>query len=372
MLNTLDLFAGIGGFSLGLERTGGFRTAAFCEIDKKAQLVLKKHWPDTPIFDDVSALTKDLIDETVGVPIHVITGGFPCQDISLAGKGAGLAGERSGLWFQFHRLIKEIQPRYAIIENVSALRSRGLDAVLCGLAEIGYDAEWHCIPAAAVGAPHRRDRVWIVAYPASIGRGEERPHTGGRGQGDSAQGRGGSGSLFSGDGATGDVAYAKGAGRTGGRAGRGHPQDGEVLDLLPANGGEAMANAEGRSVGDVGEDIGSSGGEVHAPSNASSTCGRTDRPEDGAPVADAHGARLEGRQEAGDAGGLWPRLQQQLERCVDGVGATWAVEPDVGRVAHGVPGRVDRLKQLGNAVVPQIPQILGEAILDWEKSRVSA
>jgi DNA (cytosine-5)-methyltransferase 1 len=329
MLNTLDLFAGIGGFSLGLERTGGFRTAAFCEIDKKAQLVLKKHWPGTPIFDDVSALTKDLIDETVGVPIHVITGGFPCQDISLAGKGAGLAGERSGLWFQFHRLIKEIQPRYAIIENVSALRSRGLDAVLSGLAEIGYDAEWHCIPAAAVGAPHRRDRVWTVAYP-------------------------------------------KGAGRTGGRAGRGHPQDGEVLDLLPANGGEAMANAKGRSVGDVGEDIGSSGGEVHAPSNASSTCGRTDRPEDGAPVANADSARLGGRQEARDAGGLWPRLQQQLERCADGVGATWAVEPDVGRVAHGVPGRVDRLKQLGNAVVPQIPQILGEAILDWEMTRVSA
>ena len=164
MYNVLDLFAGIGGFSLGLERTGGFRTAAFCEIDKKAQLVLRKHWPNTPIFDDVTTLTKGLLDER-GISIDVITGGFPCQDISLAGKGAGLEGERSGLWFQFHRLIKEIQPRYAIIENVSALRSRGLDAVLGGLAEIGYDAEWHCIPASAIGAPHRRDRVWIVAYP---------------------------------------------------------------------------------------------------------------------------------------------------------------------------------------------------------------
>ena len=126
MLNTLDLFAGIGGFSLGLERTGGFRSVAFCEIDKKAQKVLNKHWPDVPVFEDVSALTKEKLDEQ-GISVDVITGGFPCQDISLAGKGAGLEGERSGLWFQFHRLIKEIQPKYAIIENVSALRSRGLN-----------------------------------------------------------------------------------------------------------------------------------------------------------------------------------------------------------------------------------------------------
>jgi DNA (cytosine-5)-methyltransferase 1 len=163
-MKVLDLFAGIGGFSLGLERTGGFETAAFCEIDKKAQLVLRKHWPNVPIFEDVSELSKEKLDAE-GISIDVITGGFPCQDISLAGKGAGLEGERSGLWFQFHRLIQEIQPRYALIENVSALRSRGLDVVLSGLAEIGYDAEWHCIPASAVGAPHRRDRVWIVAYP---------------------------------------------------------------------------------------------------------------------------------------------------------------------------------------------------------------
>lgn len=169
-MNVLDLFSGIGGFSLGLERTGGFKTVAFCEISKKAQLVLAKHWPDVLIYDDVTTLGLDALNAN-GVSVDVITGGFPCQDISLAGKGAGLEGERSGLWFQFHRLIKEIQPRYAIIENVSALRSRGLEVVLGGLAEIGYDAEWHCIPASAIGAPHRRDRIWIIAYPQ---RSEER------------------------------------------------------------------------------------------------------------------------------------------------------------------------------------------------------
>lgn len=163
-MNVLDLFSGIGGFSLGLERAG-MKTIAFCEIDKKAQLVLKKHWPEVPIFEDVSKLKKEYINEQV----DVICGGFPCQDISLAGRGEGLEGKRSGLWFEFHRLIKEIRPRYAIIENVSALRNRGLDEVLRGLSEIGYDAEWHCIPASAVGAPHQRDRIWIVAYPNGLG-----------------------------------------------------------------------------------------------------------------------------------------------------------------------------------------------------------
>lgn len=159
-MKILDLFSGIGGFSLGLERAG-MQTVAFCEIDPACRHVLKKHWPTVPIFDDVKTLNAKDIHDT----IDVICGGFPCQDISLAGKGAGLAGERSGLWYEYHRLIKEIKPRYVIIENVAALRSRGLGAVLCGLTEIGYDAEWHCIPACAVGAPHRRDRVWIVAYP---------------------------------------------------------------------------------------------------------------------------------------------------------------------------------------------------------------
>lgn len=168
-LKVLDLFSGIGGFSLGLERTGGFETVAFCEIDPFCRQVLRKHWPDVPIFEDVRSLTAD----DTG-PVDVICGGFPCQDISFAGKGAGLAGERSGLWSEIRRLTDNIRPQYLVVENVSALLSRGLGDVLADLASIRYDAEWHCIPASAVGAPHRRDRVWIIAYPEEERRSETR------------------------------------------------------------------------------------------------------------------------------------------------------------------------------------------------------
>lgn len=156
----LDLFSGIGGFSLGLERAG-MKTIAFCEIDKKCQHVLNKHWPDVKIYDDVRTL-KD-------VKADVVCGGFPCQDISIAGKGKGIVdGTRSGLWSEFKRIIDEVKPEYAIIENVARLRYNGLRTVLYDLWSIGYDAEWHIIPAYAVGAPHRRERIWIIAYPIGL------------------------------------------------------------------------------------------------------------------------------------------------------------------------------------------------------------
>lgn len=164
----LSLFAGIGGFDLGLERTGGFRTVAFCEIDKEAQAVLNKHWPGVPTYDDVSLLSAGRLAED-GVEPTCIVGGFPCQDISLAGRGSGLAGERSGLWREYARLIGEIRPKLVIVENVSALLGRGMGTVLGDLASLGYDAEWHCIPASYAGARQLRDRVWIVAYPQCNG-----------------------------------------------------------------------------------------------------------------------------------------------------------------------------------------------------------
>ena len=162
-LRVLDLFSGIGGFSLGLERTGGFETVAFCEIEPYCRAVLAKHWPSVKQYHDVRTLTADTL-RSDGIAVDVICGGFPCTDISVAGKGLGITGPQSGLWREYARIIGELRPAFVIVENVSALLGRGLADVLGDLAALGYDAEWHCIPAGHVGAPHQRDRIWIVAY----------------------------------------------------------------------------------------------------------------------------------------------------------------------------------------------------------------
>src|SRR3546814_777425 len=164
-LKVLDLFSGIGGFSLGLERTGGFETVAFCEIEEFPRRVLKKHWPEVPCYHDVRELTADRLAADGIADIDVIAGGFPCQDISIAGRGLGLSGERSGLFAEVARLVGELRPQFVLLENVAELLSRGLGDVLGALASLGYDAEWDCIPAAIIGSPHIRDRAWILAYP---------------------------------------------------------------------------------------------------------------------------------------------------------------------------------------------------------------
>ena len=162
-MKVLDLFSGIGGFSLGLERAG-METVAFCEFDKHAQKVLKKHWPDVPLYDDVRTLDGKQFRGTV----DVVCGGFPCQDLSVAGKAEGFDGERSSLYREMLRIISDSESRYAIFENVSGLfigdDGRWFAKFLYDLASIGYDAEWHRMEASHVGAYHRRDRGWIVAY----------------------------------------------------------------------------------------------------------------------------------------------------------------------------------------------------------------
>ena len=274
-MNVLDLFSGIGGFSLGLERAG-MKTVAFCECDPYCQAVLRKHWPAVPVFGDVRTLTAEALGG-----IDVVCGGFPCQDISVAGKGAGLDGERSGLWSEFARIIGEVRPRYAIVENVSALLGRGLSRVLGDLASLGYDAEWHCIPACAVGAPHRRDRVWIIAYTDSEPVRDNRR------------------------------APVVGAARP--DQGKRHQRQWIWSDIA-----------------------------------ANNSC---------ADVADADCPVLEGQC-------LASRISQERD-SVSRAG-WWLSEPDVGRVANGVSNRVDRLRALGNAIVPQIAEIIGRAILTAE------
>jgi DNA (cytosine-5)-methyltransferase 1 len=164
-MNILSLFSGIGGIDLGLESCG-FKTVAFCEFDKDCTAILNKHWKDVPVFRDVKELTiKHLID----FKIDVMVGGFPCQDISFAGRQDGIInGERSSLWREFGRLINEVRPKYAIIENVEHLRKNGLGVVLADLTRIGYDAEWYTLTATGTcNLPHQRKRLFIIAYPSS-------------------------------------------------------------------------------------------------------------------------------------------------------------------------------------------------------------
>lgn len=287
-LKVIDLFAGVGGFSLGLHRTGGYETVRFCEIKPHARAVLEKNFGVIPIDEDVTTM------EFKEGEADVITAGFPCQDLSFAGDGAGLAGARSGLYREVIRALRLVRPKWALLENVAALLSRGLGTVLGDMAEIGYDAEWHCIPASAVGAPHRRDRIWIVANPG----------------GEQHEGRSAplSGSLSA-------KLLATDTDASGERCDEAWSFRRDEQAEWAAGICEEMANAE--------------------------SCGR-----EGAGHVES---------ESGQAG--------------QPVGtAWWAVEPDVGRVAHGVPSRVDRLAELGNAVVPQIPEIIGRAILEAERA----
>ncbi len=292
-LRVLDLFSGIGGFSLGLERTGGFETVAFCEIEAFPRKVLAKHWPNVPCYPDVRELTAERLAAD-GIAVDVICGGFPCQDISAAGKGAGLAGERSGLFYEVARLVGELGPQYVILENVSALLYRGLDAVLGALAEIGYDAEWHCIPASAIGAPHRRDRIWVIAYPQSNGQSISTSWNKDRNTFEAAKV-----GVWS------------------------EPCRSRTIDGAGALANALRVNVQGIKSGSI------------------------DQKKRAGPV----------RGQAGS--------------CSDGFG-WWGTEPNVGRVANGVPDRAHRLKALGNAVVPQIPELIGNAILDAMNMRQAA
>lgn len=166
MLTHLDLFSGIGGFALAA-RWAGLQTIQFVEIDPFCQKVLKKHWPEVPIHDDVTTFRWD------GERPFLLTGGFPCQDLSSAGQRAGIWGGRSGLWRELYKQMRDLRPQYTIIENVTGLLSgdngRWFQRLLTDLAEGGFHVEWECIPASSIGAPHSRDRVYLVAYPSENG-----------------------------------------------------------------------------------------------------------------------------------------------------------------------------------------------------------
>ena len=262
MLTVGSLFSGIGGLELGLERAG-MKCLWQVEIDTYCQKVLRKHWPEADLHSDIRECGAANL-----VPVDLICGGFPCQPHSLAGKRKASEDERD-LWGEFARIVRELRPRWVLAENVPGLLSsesgRFFGRVLRDLAALGYCVEWESIPAAAVGAPHRRDRVFIVADAI---RPECESRAGRRGvwEGDSQQ--------------------------------------------------REMANAEG---------------------TGQSLCFMGSR-------------------------------EVKLGRSSGGNESWWAVEPDVGRVAHGVPSRVDRLRCLGNAVVPQVAEWIGRKIIDFDRA----
>lgn len=254
----LDLFHGIGGFALGAYWAGMKFKKHYCsDIEPYCQKLYALRFPESIQLGDITKIETDKLPKGD----WIITGGFPCQDISIAGKGAGIHGARSGLWFEYWRLIRDLRPRFAIMENVGMLIHRGLREVLGSLAEIGYDAEWQDIRASDMGAPHRRERIWIIAYPMPAGKRRE-------------------------------------------------PWEKEIES-------------------DIVADAGSNGLQE-------STC-----PEFGSVYG-----QVEKSKRSKSSGGIATTR------------GNWSTEPAVGRLAHGVPNRVDKLRGLGNAIVPQIAEIL--------------
>lgn len=281
-LQVLDLFSGIGGFSLGLERAG-METMAFCEINLFCRRVLRQHWPYVPIFGDIRSLQADDLPARP----DIICGGYPCQPFSVAGKQRGEKDDRH-LWSEMYRIIQACRPAWVIAENVAGHVSLGLDQVLFDLEGAGYQAQPFVIPACGLNAPHRRERVWIVGYAEHHG-------------------------SFA----------ATLCGKSGEAVER--TQEGQEPTVEAAGAGgraddEALANAESQRVQGRG-----ASGKQKPPTPVRPT--------------------LSG----GSGQGSWQ--------------AHWQAEPRVGRVADGFPDRVDRIKALGNSLVPQIPETIGAAIM---------
>ncbi len=286
-----SLFSGIGGLELGLERafSGELQTIWQVEENEFCQSVLERHWPHATRYDDVRTIGAHNLE-----PVDVLCGGFPCQDISIAGKGEGLNGKRSGLWWEFHRLINELRPRVAVMENVSAINIRGLSAVVGSLAEIGYDCQWAVVSAAQCGAPHMRRRWFGVAYPSSM-------PDGGRTTTNTSAGQSRQDSPVQTRGATTDV----------------HDTEGVATNTNSQRSKEQPIRSQ--------------------------------------PVEQTRQFECGSSQTPGTRQNYWERFPTQSPVC---------------RRDDGIPNRVDRLRALGNAVVPQCAEWVGQQIINsglWEK-----
>lgn len=342
-LRVLDIFSGLGGFSLGLERAG-METVAFCEIDPLCQAILKKHWPDIPIYPDITKLTGAEIYANHG-RIDCIAGGFPCQSVSVAGRKDGFANkEKSGLWYEYRRLIAEVRPRWIIIENVRNLLNIGFAEVLQDLSDLGLDAEWEVISASSVGAPHLRERLWIVAYPHGDGL-RDRREWGPEGKTEASP-------LPPDDGPEKCLANTDNSGCGKQRGALTIPtkplspsQCGGVSQLADANllGRQESCEPQPLRPGQT------------TPISAPKCCG-------GGAIPNTH------------LPGLWEAFATPEEKSQWWAEATasfrnrWEIEPPVCRVANGLPPGLDKLRReriraLGNSLVPQIAELIGRQII---------
>jgi DNA (cytosine-5)-methyltransferase 1 len=352
-----SLFSGIGGFELGFERTGKIKTIWQVEIDDYCRRVLSRHWPSVQRFKDIRECCghRSCDDEFCGKGFNlpyadILCGGFPCQDISNAGKRAGIDGKRSGMWSEYARIVRELRPRYVVVENVAALLFRRMERVLGDLAACGYDAEWQSIRASDIGAPHRRERIWIVAFP---NRSEfRRIRCDGVSEGQQYRERRETFRFF-------DTLRSDVADTNGGRfAVQGEPSG---YSGFVACGSETLADTERAERRTLSEERDVPNG--HDAGWEETASGIRECREDVSDAASREqrsiGAQCDER-----------RFQNETLRGFRH-SHDWSTEPDVGRVAHGIPARVDRLRGLGNAIVPQIAEFLAQQILAFE-SRVTS
>mgnify|MGYP003131589433 CR=1 FL=1 len=307
--NHLDLFSGIGGFSLGLEATGAFETVAFCDYDPYCQKVLRKHWPWVTIYDDVKELNNEKLQANGHTKIDIITGGYPCQPFSIAGRKKGEQDPRH-VWPEMFRLVKELRPTWVIGENVSGHIKLGLDTVLENLESEGYSTRAFSISASSIGANHQRERVWILAHSRCTQY---------------------EGAVF------------------------GDQNENEVREGY-ANQFKRSSETSQFDVADT-ESVISDDRTKYEHTQEGDEKGQVRSEVGGVSSDDAHTdiERLEGR---------WSQCELQEGQGERKIGWSqwWQSEPNVGRVAHGVPKRVDRLKSLGNSLVPMIPYYIGMSI----------
>jgi len=331
-LKHLDLFSGIGGFSLGLEATGGFETKAFCDIEEYPRQVLQKHWPHVKQYKDIKELTYDKLKADGIDSIDIITGGYPCQPFSVAGKQKGVEDPRH-LWPEYFRLVKECRPTWVIGENVSGHIKLGLDSVIEDLESENYSVRPFSISASSIGANHQRERIWILAYSERNYNFNEKQRVNGEEK----------------------------------EISREHRED----DSMPW---KSSRTSESRIQSDSHvENPGCTQwprAELREENENETREGdanqhqRSSSPSE-SDVANSNSEGLQRQWESRNKfGSQFTTTEGSEERQGSMDQGWWQSEPNVGRVAHGIPKRVDRLKSLGNSLVPQIPYYIGQTILE--------